>query len=274
MKVDRLVVLYEERRDPTGEAPSSAKVLDERQRLAGSVAVSEQAKAKSKAPIRSFVLGFSGLGEKNAKGIGNSVSKQLTAGQKDLAKLLHPDEGASGAKLTWGAYVILHGSGGVSTQNTSPEDVANLLKGVQEKIGKKGWQLKKVCVVGCTLGAKPIDPLTSQPESWVRMCCDALKVPGAMVGGYTVPVYIAYENHPASEDTFGSASLPSLKEKANWGHKLIQEKKPKAINTFDVQDVAVRLTDTSRVAYKVAWRWNDEKHSSEQVDVMKEWYHQ
>ena len=235
MKVDRLVVLYEAVGDTTAESPNSANSLSEyqNQKLADAVAVDEFAKAKQKAtPLRSFVLGFSALDEKNAKQTAKGASKGLTKGQSDLAKLVLADGGAAGSKkssdekaagskkradekgaetrkLTWGAYVILHGGGGKATRPAStPENVAGVLKEVEKKVSPKGWKLKKVCIVGCTLGAAPL----GQSESWVKKCCDSLQVPDALVGGYTVPVYVSYKDH-AQRGPF-----PALNEEKNWGH--------------------------------------------------------
>ncbi|WP_296661727.1 hypothetical protein [Paraburkholderia sp.] len=191
----------------------------------------------------------------------------MKSGKSDLGKLLYSNKKAE--SLTWGAYVILHGYGGVSTHNTSPGQIAKLLKDVQTKIGES-WRLKKVCVVGCTLGAPPTN--AQEQESWVKQCCDALQIPGALVGGYTVPVYVAYENHPAAEPAFGLGDgLPELRSPVNYQRKLIQIQERDS-KTNAVKDIAVRMTENFRAAYKVAWRSNDGR--SEPVDINRDWYHQ
>jgi hypothetical protein len=263
MKVDRLVVLYEAGRDAdkTGEGAGSANALAQHHiekmgKLADKLAVAEGAdsKAKGNGMTPAFVLGI----EKR-----NSKLKYL---KTDLGKIEDANKKGkkgTGDTPTWGAYIILHGADGKELRGKGPKAMADLLK----EIAPKSWKLKKVCIVACTLGSMP----DAQTDSYVRQFCHSLKVPDALVGGYTVPVYVGYENHVESRGSFGSTSFPNLSEEANRGRKLIHLKQK---STSGVQETAERLSDSFRATYKVAWRWNDEKRSSEQVDVMKEWYHQ
>ncbi|WP_296661728.1 hypothetical protein [Paraburkholderia sp.] len=76
MRVDRLVILYEEERNPEGESPTTARNLKARHDEARALATNDEAIAKLQGKVvRSFLIGFSGLDEKNAEGIRNAVAK-------------------------------------------------------------------------------------------------------------------------------------------------------------------------------------------------------
>ncbi|WOD14430.1 hypothetical protein [Paraburkholderia kirstenboschensis] len=267
MKVDRLLILYEagKSKDKAGEVAPSANALLEKQlqrmsRLADELALSEgaDAKAKGNGMTPAFLMPFESQ---------NSKLRYLkdTKGKLEAADKAGKKTGGA-TDLTWGAYLILHGRGGREARGkTTVDKLAKLLK--EAAPNGMGWKLKKVCIVACTLGAEPPEGT----DSYVKQFCDTLKVTDALVGGYTVQVFVGYADHPASREAFAVPGNPKYADEKNRGHKLI------AVPTDDLKrlglkDDAQRLSDENfRANYKVAWRWNGK--NSEQVDVMKDWYH-
>jgi hypothetical protein len=266
MRVDRLIVLYRAG-GATAEAKQSAEALGARFRaqLAQRLVDKEFAGSKLDRELdkHCHLIGVSSLSD--AKQRGQAVktgNKALRTNAKGLGKLWG-QESRDEAPRTWGAYVLIHGSSGISSFGT-PDTLAALIAGIGAS--HKNWRLKKVCLVACTLGAAPYS-IGGDAEPFVKSVCTELKVPGALIGGYTVPVFVGLPEHPAKR-------FDELRNPDNVGHKMVSPTKPDAEYPYDVEDVVVRLTDHNRATYKVAWRWDDDTRQAVQVDVMNEWYHQ
>ena len=161
-------------------------------------------------------------------------------------------------------YLILHGGGGRPTHGIEPKEVAEVLQQISDK-AHKAWQLKKVCIVGCTLGAPSLPP--AKADACAKQCCDALAHPGTLVGGYTVPVYVAFPAQP-------QGGFPLLRQEGQLGHKFIQPLRHDAEDHFDCQDAVQPLSTDNRGRYKVAWRWDADRKASVAVDIEREWHGQ
>ncbi|MBW4049278.1 MAG: hypothetical protein HIU89_15540 [Proteobacteria bacterium] len=302
MNVDHLLILYPDGRDkdPSGETSQSANALLAKrmakiERLAKELAIKEgaQSKARTGSMMPAHVVQFDYLNDKlrfiapkvengqaqekaqakaqakaNEKALDNAASgaKSVQQAWKNDAKKSEK-EGNSPQPPTWGVYLVVHGSGGEPSlrKKLAPENVAALIRNAEPK---GTWRLKKVCIVGCTLG----HVADQQTDSYVKKVCDELKWKGALVGGYTVQVFVADPSHIAITPSFAyTYGTPAMGLPENKGRKFVAlpEEHPSRVKDTDGIE---RMTDEFRANYKVAWRWNG--NASEKVDVMTEWYHQ
>lgn len=296
MDVDHLLILYPDGRDkdPSGETKNSAEALLHKhsakiQSLAEGLAMKEgaQSKARTGTMMSAKLVRFDFL-NKGLRFVGDQVEKgkltdkafgkaqqaanakeidEANAGAESVRKAWKKDPNKDDRPLTWGVYVVIHGSGGEPSlvDKHQANHIAELIKKAEPKKGK--WKLKKVCIVACTLG----HIADKKTGSYVKRVCDALQWEGALIGGYSAQVFVGEQNHIARQPSYAyTYGTPEIAHPENRGRKFIQlpDKHP---NFMSGTDGVARMTDEYRANYKVAWRWDGTQ--STEVDVMTEWYH-